>query len=116
MAPQVGLEPTTLRLTVARTGKLPIAGNCDVRSKIAAAVMFLERLSTGIFERGSLKKSPKYFGSLRRRFASEEPGGQKPFRFRFHSGTTGWLSRYSLRPIAPQKFLTRDVSRPHVAR
>ena len=28
MAPQVGLEPTTLRLTVAGTAKLPITGNC----------------------------------------------------------------------------------------
>jgi hypothetical protein len=29
MAPQVGLEPTTLRLTVARGPNLPFAENCD---------------------------------------------------------------------------------------
>jgi hypothetical protein len=29
MAPQVGLEPTTLRLTVARTRDLPFTENCD---------------------------------------------------------------------------------------
>ena len=29
LAPQVGLEPTTLRLTVARTAKPTIAANCD---------------------------------------------------------------------------------------